>query len=186
MPNTRIVTLQHHLFARQDISNISDGNLILPFLGHDFLTMLKTQINVHEVNHISSNMTVVPLRTQVLVVEDNLMNQKIAEFFLDKMGFGYTVVNNGQEALDHVVQGTSFSAILMDCMMPVMDGLLATRKIREWERENDGEQTPIIALTASVLEEDVAKCFEAGMNAYLPKPYKSEQLYELFKKFNII
>jgi CheY-like chemotaxis protein len=113
------------------------------------------------------------------------MNQKIASFFLEKADLAYDVVSNGQEALTAITQGNDYSAILMDCMMPVMDGLTATIKIREWESANGVKPIPIIALTASVLDEDIANCFAAGMNAYLPKPYKSEQLFETFSELNI-
>nr|WP_252973668.1 response regulator [Vibrio navarrensis] len=108
------------------------------------------------------------------------MNQKIASFFLDKAGYEYMVASNGQEALEAIMYSGRFDAILMDCMMPVMDGITATREIRRWENEQGSDKTLIIALTASVLEEDIQSCFDAGMDAYLPKPYKSNQLYELF------
>ena len=70
--------------------------------------------------------------------------------------------------------------------MPVMDGITATRAIRQWESEQQTTPLPIIALTASVLEEDIKDCFDAGMNAYLPKPYKSHQLYDLFSSLDIV
>ena len=70
--------------------------------------------------------------------------------------------------------------------MPVMDGITATQTIRAWEKEQGIAPLPIIALTASVLDEDIKDCFEAGMNAYLPKPYKSHQLYELFDNLGIV
>lgn len=123
--------------------------------------------------------------TRILIVEDNLMNQKIATFFLEKAGLEYVIVSNGQEAVDIVTQGGQFSAVLMDCMMPVMDGFTATRKIREWEAEKGLKKIPIIALTASVLDEDIAHCFEAGMDAYLPKPYKSKQLFDIFNELEV-
>ena len=85
-----------------------------------------------------------------------------------------------------ITQGAQFDAILMDCMMPVMDGITATRAIRDWETEQGVTPLPIIALTASVLDEDIKDCFEAGMNAYLPKPYKSHQLYDLFSSLDIV
>ena len=126
------------------------------------------------------------LNRRILIVEDNLMNQKIASFFLEKAGYEYTITSNGQEAVDVVTQGAQFDAVLMDCMMPVMDGITATKAIRAWEKEQGISSLPIIALTASVLDEDIKDCFEAGMNAYLPKPYKSHQLYELFDSLGIV
>ncbi|MCE0495327.1 ATP-binding protein [Vibrio salinus] len=190
--NRKIISLQHHLFVSSEIINITDGNIVLPFMGSKFVLLLKKQLGSQLYSMSSNNLEaesesglLQPTVKKILIVEDNLMNQKIAGFFLDKADFEYTVVNNGQEAVDTVAQGLEYSAILMDCMMPVMDGLTATTIIREWEKKNHKAPVPIIALTASVLDEDVVKCFEAGMDAYLPKPYKSEQLYELFEKFNI-
>jgi len=108
---------------------------------------------------------------RILIAKDNLMNQKIA--------------SNGQVALEPITKGEQFDAILMDCMMPVMDGLTATKEIRRWEKEVGSGKTTIIALTASVLEEDIQNCFAAGMDAYLPKPYKSNQLFELFNELKL-
>ncbi|MDN3685496.1 response regulator [Vibrio sinaloensis] len=68
----------------------------------------------------------------------------------------------------------------MDCMMPIMDGLTATQQIRQWEEEQNRPRVPIVALTASVLPEEIQSCFDAGMDAYLPKPYKSKQLFDIF------
>ena len=69
--------------------------------------------------------------------------------------------------------------------MPVMDGSTATKEIRRWEKDAGSGKTTIIALTASVLEEDIHNCFAAGIDAYLPKPYKSSQLFELFNELNL-
>jgi CheY-like chemotaxis protein len=70
-------------------------------------------------------------------------------------------------------------------MMPIMDGLTATREIRQWEKEQGKESTPIIALTASVLPEEIQSCFDVGMDAYLPKPYKSQQLFETLERLHV-
>ncbi|MCV5870893.1 response regulator, partial [Escherichia coli] len=77
------------------------------------------------------------------MAEDNLMNQKIASFFLDKAGYDYLITSNGQEALDAITKGEQFDAILMDCMMPVMDGLTATKEIRRWEKKVGCKKTTI-------------------------------------------
>jgi CheY-like chemotaxis protein len=175
------------MFLNRSLVSLVDANVTLPFLGARFEAVvrevipgLKSDTTTRPVEHFSSG------EKRVLIVEDNLMNQKIASFFLDRAEYEYTVVNNGQEALDEITHGEHhYNVILMDCMMPVMDGLTATKKIRRWEMENHCEHTPIIALTASVLDEDIEKCYEAGMDAYLPKPYKSEQLLEVFSTLNV-
>ena len=114
------------------------------------------------------------------------MNQKIASFFLEKIGVDYQIASNGAEAVTMVQSGQTYMAILMDCMMPVMDGITATRNIRAWEEEIGKNYVPIIALTASVLPEEIERCFEAGMDAYLPKPYKSQQLFEIFEQLHVV
>ena len=106
----------------------------------------------------------------VLLVEDNLVNQKIASRVLSKHGLNVEVVENGQLALD-ICKNSEFDAIFMDMMMPVMDGLTATVKLRE-----SGLKTPIIAMTANAYEEDKKKCIEAGMDAYLAKPLRKDEL----------
>ncbi|SHO58626.1 Signal transduction histidine-protein kinase BarA [Vibrio quintilis] len=184
---SKIMICQHHLFMSRELINLADMNITLPFLGVRFEAAVRDALVVMSDlydNHASKDH---PGRagTRILVVEDNLMNQKIASFFLDKADYEYTVVNNGQEALDVITQGGQYNAILMDCMMPVMDGLTATRKIRSWEIDNHHAHIPIIALTASVLDEDIEKCYEAGMDAYLPKPYKSEQLLKVFNELQV-
>ncbi len=130
--------LQHHLFTNKDVAELVNGRITLPFLGSRFERMLRTPLLSSEASLNQER----PLlaadaqnTTRILIVEDNLMNQKIATFFLEKAGLEYVIVSNGQEAVDIVTQGGQFSAVLMDCMMPVMDGFTATRKIREWEAE---------------------------------------------------
>ncbi|WP_038184326.1 hybrid sensor histidine kinase/response regulator [Vibrio rhizosphaerae] len=185
-PSVRIVTCQHHLFLNRALVSLSDANITLPFLGNRMAAALRdTHPALHQATPGKNKMAADRLAKRVLVVEDNLMNQKIASFFLDKADFEYTVVNNGQEALDVITQGGQYAAVLMDCMMPVMDGFTATRKIRHWEIENQRGHVPIIALTASVLDEDITKCYEAGMDAYLPKPYKAEQLLDMLNSLQV-
>lgn len=187
-PECHMITLQHHLFIDRELINAVDGNITLPFMGLRFEMLVReyhSNVSAQASTLIHHDADEVTTYKRILIVEDNLMNQKIASFFLEKANYDYTIVNNGQEAVDSITQGGKYSAILMDCMMPVMDGLTATKKIRHWEEEHHVAHTPIIALTASVLDEDVERCFEAGMDAYLPKPYKSEQLFEIFGDLHV-
>ncbi|WP_122054274.1 ATP-binding protein [Vibrio sp. Evd11] len=187
-PLTRVIVCQHHLFKTNLITETVHSTHTLPFLGRRFLNSLRS-LDAGEVQSPTVEVKdeeVRSLNRRILIVEDNLMNQKIASFFLEKAGYEYLIASNGQEAVDVITQGAQFDAILMDCMMPVMDGITATRAIRDWETEQGVTLLPIIALTASVLDEDIKDCFEAGMNAYLPKPYKSHQLYDLFSSLDIV
>lgn len=112
----------------------------------------------------------------ILLVEDNLINQKIVLLSLKKLVRNIDVANNGKEALDKF--GTSrYDLILMDIQMPVMDGIVATKKIRELEMSTH-TNTPIIAITANALAGDKETCLAAGMNEYISKPFQVEVLVQ--------
>ncbi len=115
----------------------------------------------------------------ILLVEDNLINQKIVILSIQKLVKNVDVANNGKEALDKF--GTSkYDLILMDIQMPIMDGILATKKIREIEASTN-EYTPIMAITANALAGDKENCLAAGMNDYLSKPFQPETLIQKMK-----
>jgi PAS domain S-box-containing protein len=113
-------------------------------------------------------------RVRVLVVEDNPVNQRVVVRMLEKMGHVVDVANNGVAAVACVARNR-YDAVLMDCQMPVMDGFEASREIRRQQKGTD-RHTPIIALTASAMKSDQKKCLEAGMDAYLSKPMKVDDL----------
>lgn len=112
----------------------------------------------------------------ILLVEDNLINQKIIQLSLKKIVKTIDVANNGKEALDKF-GSNKYDLILMDIQMPVMDGIVATRKIREIE-SSTGTYTPIIAITANALSGDKEVCIAAGMNDYIAKPFQIEVLIQ--------
>ncbi len=125
-------------------------------------------------------------RLSILLVEDNILNQRIVTFSLKKLKHEVTIANNGQEALD-LFKINKFDVILMDIMMPVMDGLDATLKIREYENSNHiTPQTLIIALTANTMDNDREKCLSYGMNEFMAKPFDMERLNQIFRELNII
>ena len=111
----------------------------------------------------------------ILLVEDKLMNQKLATIYLEKMGHAVTPAFNGKEAVE-LYKSRQFDLILMDIHMPAMDGYEATSHIRAWEAER-GRHTPIIAMTAYAFEEDRDKCLKAGMDDYVSKPVDPAELY---------
>ena len=118
---------------------------------------------------------------RVLVAEDNLTNQAVVLGMLSKLGYQAEAVANGAEALA-ALGGADYDAILMDCLMPEMDGFEATRRIRQ-KAANGRPGIPIIAVTADALSGDRDKCFEAGMNDYLAKPIAPEQLAAVLEKW---
>ena len=113
-------------------------------------------------------------RARILVAEDNPVNQRVASHMLNKLGYRCDIASNGKEAVDMLVQ-LPYDLVLMDCQMPEMDGYMATRSIRERETEG-GRRTPIIAMTANAMREDRARCLEAGMDGFIPKPIALEEL----------
>jgi CheY-like chemotaxis protein len=113
---------------------------------------------------------------RVLVVDDNLVNQRLAERLLAREGCVVTVASNGFEAIARW-EAQPFDLVLMDCNMPELDGLEATRRIRLKERERC-THTPIIALTADAMESDRQACLRSGMDDYLSKPIREERLRE--------
>lgn len=120
-------------------------------------------------------------RARILLVEDNEVNQMVAFTRLEKFGFKPDLARNGKEAL-MAFEHTLYDLILMDCQMPEMDGYQATEAIRRLEKGRQG-RTPIVALTAHAISGDRDKCLAAGMDDYLSKPFKPEDLRQILEKW---
>lgn len=117
-----------------------------------------------------------PTNLRVLLAEDNLVNQKVAARMLEKMGVRVDIANNGLEAVRMCLQ-SRYDVVLMDCQMPEMDGYAATREIRRLQALSASPRgVPVIALTANTLEGDRDRCIEAGMNDFLGKPIRQQDL----------
>ena len=117
---------------------------------------------------------------RLLLVEDNVANQNVALMFLSRFGCETDLAQNGLEAVA-AFSKKNYDLILMDCQMPGMDGFAATREIRS--RESGRQRTPIIALTANALDEEREKCFEAGMDDHLAKPFRKSDLKNVLDKW---
>jgi CheY-like chemotaxis protein len=126
------------------------------------------------------SMRVSPLR--VLLVEDNVVNQKVAGRLLEKQGHSVAVACDGHAALDALARGT-FDLVFMDVQMPEMDGYEATKAIRARERETGGH-IPIIALTAHAMKGDREICLQAGMDGYLNKPLRPQELTAAIERYS--
>ncbi|MDY6842821.1 MAG: response regulator, partial [Thermodesulfobacteriota bacterium] len=148
---------------------------------------------------------------RILLVEDNPVNQKLAKMMLEKGGYYVDLANNGKDALEKFTTTPHlYDLILMDIQMPEMDGVEATKKIREWEKEKifltqhstsmkktthgkhkitthknsqSFNQIPIVAMTANAMKGDRESYLEAGMNDYIAKPYKRETVFEIVEKW---
>ena len=117
----------------------------------------------------------------VLLTEDGRVNQVVAVNLLENRGHRVVVANNGREAVD-AFESEKFDAILMDVQMPLMNGYEATQAIRELEEKNGGH-VPIIAMTANAMEGDREKCLDSGMDDYISKPVRSEQLFDILESY---
>ncbi|MEA1875461.1 MAG: response regulator [Bacteroidota bacterium] len=122
----------------------------------------------------------------ILLVEDNKLNQRLMESSLKRFGFKIDLANNGLEAVEkYQANYKNYDLIIMDIMMPVMDGLEATRQIRIFEQKKK-MRIPIIALTANTFNADRERCLSSGMDEYIAKPLNMEKLTKAFKDLGII
>ena len=119
---------------------------------------------------------------RVLLVEDNLVNQEVTMAYLAALGCTHTVACHGREAVELMAKG-SFDLVLMDCMMPEMDGFQATAAIRAMETSEGRRRTPIVALTAAAVEGERERCMESGMDDFLSKPIGHERLRETLERW---
>ena len=117
---------------------------------------------------------------RILLAEDNAVNRTLAIRLLEKRGYTVAVAANGGEALA-ALEKEEFDAILMDVQMPEMDGFEATAKIREKEKST-GKRIPIVAMTAHALKGDEERCIGAGMDGYVSKPIRTNELYAASEK----
>ncbi len=120
---------------------------------------------------------------KVLLVEDNVLNQKLMSINLSKLKCIVSIANNGLEGVE-LFKIQQFDVILMDLMMPVMDGFEASREIRRIEKEeSERGYTPIVAFTANTLNNDIQKCVENGMNYLMEKPFNAYKFIEIIESF---
>ena len=138
----------------------------------------KIDIETHEIPSISDAQVSKKL---ILIVEDNLFNQQVLERQLNLFGYAVIVANHGEEALAKMKQ-YSFSLIMTDCQMPIMDGFEFVQKVREIEQEGT-TQIPIIAITGNAMQNEAEHCLKLGMNDYVTKPMKLDSLKTLLNKW---
>jgi two-component system, sensor histidine kinase and response regulator len=119
---------------------------------------------------------------RILVVEDNPVNSEVAAGMLETLGCATTTAENGWLAIE-ILSNETYDAVLMDCHMPVMDGMTATAEIRRREQSAGGARMPIIALTANAMEGDRERCLAAGMDDFLAKPFSVQKLAALLRRW---
>jgi len=156
-----------------------NANISRPVKRHDFASELTRALSdepqVQDTDSDEMQQRAAFSKLHILVVEDNAVNQEVALGMLEKIGFQADVADNGQVCLD-MLSNTHFDLVLMDCQMPVLDGYETTQRIRSLN--NSLQKIPIIALTANAMTGDADKCFDAGMDDYLSKPFEVSALEE--------
>lgn len=138
--------------------------------------------DVHQSEAISAK-HLEAIQPEVLLVEDNEVNLKVAEKLIQYIGYPFDFAQNGQEALEKVKQ-KRYRMILMDCQMPVMDGYKSTTRIRDYEQAAGLNRTPILAMTANAMMGDREKCLDAGMDDYMSKPLNRYILEKTLKQWD--
>jgi two-component system sensor histidine kinase/response regulator len=119
---------------------------------------------------------------KILLVEDNPVNREVAVGMLESLGCAVDAAENGWLAIE-AMNGAAYDAVLMDCQMPIMDGLTASGEIRRREQTSGAARVPIIALTANAMEGDRERCLAAGMDDFLSKPFTQQQLATLLRRW---
>lgn len=140
-----------------------------------------TQHTLKEIDDINRHKTVNKLKftnVQIMLVEDNPVNQQVAILMIEKYGCYVTPAGNGEEAV-RLFRQQKFDLIFMDCLMPVMDGLEATKLIREIEHQKNLIRTTIVAFTANAMKGDDEICKAAGMDDYIAKPVKPSDIEKI-------
>ncbi len=175
-----------------------DGFLPKPIQGSKLLDMIERLLTRNQVPNKKKKKETLMTRhslmeeakhsVRILLAEDNPVNQKLAVFLLSRAGYQVKAVNNGKEAIEaFIAEPKGFDLIFMDIQMPVIDGVAATRQIRQWEEKNTLKSgvpgIPIIAMTAQTMKGDREKFLEAGMDDFISKPIKREVVFEKVRRW---
>ena len=182
MPDAHVVLLTSGVMPTGAEAKVFDARLLKPYRQSQLFNALGRVSLLQTLANAQPPQGVVPMHKRILVADDNAINLKVALAMLAKLGYTAATAADGREAadmVDHSLSGQAdalpFAAVLMDANMPVMDGLDATRLIFS---THGNAAPPIIALTASVLEEDRQRCLDAGMVGFLAKPLRIDELAE--------
>lgn len=172
-----------HLAEIERVEHWADAYLIKPVSQHALLQKVAALFGTDLPAVGSAPASAVPrFNAKVLLVEDHPVNQKVEKSILERFGLRVEIAENGQQALDKLAT-SDYDLVLMDCQMPVMDGLEATRRIRADDSPVRNRQVPVIALTARFMQADRVACLDAGMNDYMSKPFEPGLLRDLLQRW---
>lgn len=168
----------------KSLVEIQNGNINVKSkegLGTEFIVSLSYPLSYQENNFNTNNFKSLPkiatFNKQILLVEDNILNQKLALNYLQEFGLNAHTADNGEKAIA-LLKENKYHLVLMDIQMPVMDGYTTTLKIRN----ELALKLPVIAMTAHVIKGEIEKCYQHGMNDYISKPFRETEFYEILKK----
>lgn len=182
-PPLILATSSRHLSERAEAKNAGYASVIYkPLKERELVTHINAAIAGKSGNsraNSSADKEIESKHTFILIVEDNPINAKLAQIIVERMGLISNIAHNGEEAIAALQNNQNYSAILMDMQMPVMDGLVASAKIRGGEAGGNYVDIPIIAMTANALAEDKQRCLDAGMSYYLSKPINVKELTQI-------
>jgi CheY-like chemotaxis protein/signal transduction histidine kinase len=152
--------------------------LAKPVAGYTLKTTLADELGQRQRAPREETTLQAPQDFRVLVAEDNDVSTKVIRGMLSKLGFQPDTVSDGEQALA-AIRRQPYDLVLMDCEMPVLDGFAATRQLRDWEQRENRQRTPVVALTAHILNEHRDRTRDAGMDGHMAKPVELSQLREL-------
>ena len=184
-PDAKIVLLTSGMTPSGEIAKVFDAVLLKPYRQSQLFDAMIRASNMQTVPAPSANIANVQAKhKRILVADDNSVNLKVALAMLAKLGYEASTAHNGEEAVALIAQSftqqQTYAAILMDANMPVMDGYTAAREIIS---AYGSAAPPMIALTASVMEEDRQRCMDAGMLGFLPKPLRIDELADALERY---
>lgn len=149
--------------------------------GSEFWFKLKYELSTKKIKAVQKEETSIPANLKILYAEDNAVNQRVTAFLLQKIRAECEIAENGKLAFE-MFKTKKYDLILMDMYMPELDGIDSTKLIREYEKSNQYEKPVfIVAVTANAFSEDKQKCFDAGMNDFISKPFKEAELMKVIK-----
>jgi len=161
----------------------NEQQLYKPIGFEKFLNLLKYLSKYEDSNTVQTPTIHTKYQGKALVVEDNIINQKLIVNILKGFGLDIEVADNGQEAVDKYKQNSNYDIIFMDIQMPIMDGIKATEIIKDYEQKNNLNPTPIVALTANALKGDRERLLNEGLDEYISKPIEMAELLYILHKF---
>lgn len=164
-----------HAYLQKPLRRLDLIDALLMTVSHSSTSNKKELITQHSLKDLRKD------SIKILIAEDNVFNQKVAQGTLRKLGFSSDIAKNGQEAIDALTK-TDYDIVFMDGRMPVLDGYEATEKIRK-SKDIINPKVPIVAMTADAMAGVREKCLEVGMNDYIVKPFKPEVLSEMLERW---